>query len=100
MTGRGRRLAACLGLAALALTACGKKSPPVAPEQRAPQPVADLTAVVDESAIVLTWTPPNRRVDNTRQRDLTVMRVFRVEDRGAGEPNAALRGHGPIRGYG
>src|SRR5262249_1032858 len=99
MIGRGRRLAACLGLAALALTACGKKSPPVAPEQRAPQPVADLTAVVDESAIVLTWTPPNRRVDNTRQRDLTVMRVFRVEDSGAGEPKSAMLSDGRIAGY-
>ena len=53
MIGRGRRLAACLGLAALTFTACGKKSPPVAPEQRAPQAVADLTGNVDESAIVL-----------------------------------------------
>jgi len=99
MIGRGRRLAACLGLAALALTACGKKSPPIAPEQRAPQPVADLTGDVDESAIVLSWTPPNRRVDNTRQRDFTVMRIFRVEDGGAGEPKSAMLADGRIAGY-
>jgi len=99
MIGRGRRLAACLGLAALALTACGKKSPPVAPEQRAPQPVADLAGEVDESSIVLSWTPPNRRVDNTRQRDFTVMRIFRVEDSGAGEPKAAMLTDGRIAGY-
>jgi hypothetical protein len=99
MIGRGRRLAACLGLAALALTACGKKGPPVAPEQRAPQPVADLTGAVDEAAIVLTWTPPNRRVDNTRQRDFTVMRIFRVEDGGAGEPKSAMLTDGRIAGY-
>ena len=43
MIGRGRRLAACLGLAALVLAACGKKGPPVAPEMRAPLPIADLT---------------------------------------------------------
>jgi len=99
MTGPGRRLAACLGLAALTLTACGKKSPPVAPEQRAPQPVADLTGDVDESAIVLAWTPPTRRVDNTRQRDVTVMRIFRVEDSGAGEPKSAMLTDGRIAGY-
>jgi hypothetical protein len=99
MTGRGRRLAACLGLAALTFTACGKKSPPVAPEQRAPQPVADLTGEVDESAIVLSWTPPTRRVDNTRQRDVTVMRIFRVEDSGAGEPKSAMLTDGRIAGY-
>jgi len=99
MTWRGRRLAACLGLAALALTACGKKSPPVAPEQRAPQPATELTGHVDESAIVLSWIPPNRRVDNTRQRDFTVMRIFRVEDGGAGEPKSAMLTDGRIAGY-
>ncbi len=96
---RGRRLAACLGLAALALTACGKKAPPVPPEQRAPQQVADLTGHIDESSIVLSWTPPNRRVDNTRQQDPTVTRVFRVEDSGAGEPKSAMLVDGRIAGY-
>ena len=104
MTGRGRRLGACLPLAALALSAyavaaCGKKSPPVAPELRAPQPITDLSGVVDESAITLSWTPPNRRADNTRLRDFTLMRVFRAEDSGAGEPRAAMRVDGRIAGY-
>jgi len=99
MIGRGRRLAACLGLAALALAACGKKSPPVAPEQRAPQPASDLRGHVDESAILVSWIPPNRRVDNTRQRDFTVMRIFRVEDSGAGEPKSAMLTDGRIAGY-
>jgi hypothetical protein len=99
MIGRGRRLAACLGLAALALTACGKKSPPVAPEFRAPQPVADLAGAVDEAAVVLSWTPPNRRADNTRQRDATVMRIFRAEDGGTGQPKSAMLTDGRIAGY-
>ena len=99
MIGRGRRLAACLGLAALALTACGKKAPPVAPEQRAPQPVADLTAAVDEATIMVSWTPPNRRADNTRLRDFTSMRIFRADDSGAGEPKSAMLVDGRIAGY-
>jgi hypothetical protein len=99
MTERGRRLAACFGLAALALTACGKKGPPVAPEQRAPQPIADLTGSVYEDTIVLSWTPPLRRADNTRIRDFTMMRIFRVDDAGAGEPRSALLVDGKIGGY-
>ena len=99
MIGRARRLAACFGLAALALTACGKKAPPVAPEQRAPQPVADLTGSVHEETIVLSWTPPLRRSDNTRIRDFTTMRIFRVDDAGTGEPKAAMLTDGTIAGY-
>src|SRR5262249_10217094 len=99
MTGRGRRLAACFALAALALTACGKKAPPVAPEQRAPQPIADMTGAVYEDAIVVSWTPPLRRADNTRIRDFTLMRIFRVDDAGAGEPRSALLVDGKVGGY-
>lgn len=99
MTRRGRGLAPCLGLALLALAACGKKAPPVAPEVRAPQRVADLTGAVHESAIELSWTPPNRRVDNTRLRDLALTRIFRVEDGGSGEPKAAMLVDGRIAGY-
>jgi len=99
MTGRGRRLAACLALAALAIAACGKKAPPVAPEQRAPQPVADLAGAVEEAAIALSWTPPTRRSDNTRLRDFTLMRVFRAEDSGSGDARAAMLVDGRIAGY-
>lgn len=99
MIRRRRDLAACLGLAALVLAACGKKGPPVAPEVRAPQPVADLTGAVHAFAIELVWTPPNRRVDNTRLRDLAVTRIFRVEDGGGAEPKAAMLVDGQIAGY-
>ncbi len=99
MTRRGRGLAPCLGLAILALAACGKKAPPVAPEVRAPQRVADLTGAVHESAIELSWTPPVRRVDNTRLRDLALTRIFRVEDGGSGEPKTAMLVDGRIAGY-
>jgi fibronectin type 3 domain-containing protein len=99
MIGRVRRLAACFGLTALALAACGKKAPPVAPEQRAPQPIADLTGAVYEDRIVLSWTPPLRRADNTRIRDFTLMRIFRVDDAGAGEPKSAMLVDGKVGGY-
>jgi hypothetical protein len=99
MIGRGRRLAACLGLAAVALTACGKKGPPVAPEHRAPQAIADLAGTIHEESIVLSWTPPNRRDDNTRMRDFTLMRIFRVEDGGTGQPKSAMLADGQIAGY-
>src|SRR4029453_3792433 len=88
-----------LGPPARALTACGKKSPPVVPEHRAPQPVAELAAVVDEAAIRISWGPTNRRADNTRLRGFTVMRLFRVGDSGAGDPKSAMRVDGRIAGY-
>jgi len=99
MIRRGPGLAACLGLAVLALTACGKKASPVAPEMRAPQPVADLAGAVHDAAIELSWTPPTRRADNTRLRDLAPMRIFRIEDAGDGDPRSAMLAGGRIAGY-
>ena len=96
----GRGLVPCLGLALLALAACGRKGPPVAPEMRAPQRVLDLDAAVRETAVELSWTPPNRRVDRTPIRDLSVTtRIFRLEDSGAGEPKTAILAKGVIAGY-
>lgn len=94
-----RRALLPVALAALALAACGKKGPPVAPEQRLPAPVADLTAVVLESAVELTWTNPTRRADRSRLRDLTLVRVYRIEDDGRGEPKSAPRSDGGIAGW-
>jgi hypothetical protein len=81
------------------LGACGRKGPPVAPERRLPQPVADLRGLVREGAVELTWTAPRRRVDNTRLIDLGRARVFRAEDAGQGEPKPALLSHDRIAGY-
>lgn len=100
MSRGGRGLAPCLGLVVLALAACGRKGPPVAPELRAPQRIVDLEAVVREAAIELSWTPPSRRVDKTPIRDLSLTtRIFRVEDSGAGEPKTAILAKGVIAGY-
>jgi predicted small lipoprotein YifL len=84
-----RRLAA-LALAALALVACGRKGPPVAPERRVPAPVADLAGLVRPDAIELTWSVPGRRADGTPLRDAAAATVFRTEDEGRGEPRSAL----------
>ncbi len=86
-------------LAAVAATACGKVGPPVAPETRLPQPVTDLGAVVEDSGVVLTWTNPSRRVDNSVLRDLRAVRVYRSEDERRGEPRAALLRRGRIAGW-
>jgi predicted small lipoprotein YifL len=90
-------LAAALVLAALG--ACGRKGPPVAPERRVPQPVSDLTGVVREGGIELTWSVPRRRVDDTRLIDPARARVFRTDDTGQGEPRPALLSGERIAGY-
>ena len=86
-------------LVLIALGACGRKGPPVAPERRVPQPVSDLRGLVRDGGIELAWTTPRRRVDNTRLIDPDVARVFRTDDAGQGEPRAAMLSHDRIAGY-
>ena len=93
-----RRVASAL-IAAFALAACGRAGPPVAPQFRAPVPVSDLRGSVEDGAIVLTWTNPQRRTDNARVRDLTQARVYRTADAGFLEPKPALLTQGRIAGY-
>jgi hypothetical protein len=64
-----------------------------------PQPAADLSAVVVDRGIELRWTVPTRRADNARLRDLAVVRVFRTEDDGTGDPKPALVSGGRVAGY-
>ncbi len=94
-----RGAALVLLVAALALAACGRKGSPAAPERRLPAPVADLTAVVQEAAVELGWTAPTRRVDESALRDLTLFRVFRIEDDGRGEPRPAMLVDDRIAGW-
>ena len=100
----GRRRALPLAVAAaalvlIALPACGRKGAPVAPERRIPQPVSDLRGIVREGGIELSWSVPQRRVDNTRLIDPGVARVFRADDAGQGEPRAAMLKDDRIAGY-
>jgi hypothetical protein len=93
-----RRLA-LLGLIALALLACGKKGPPVAPERRIPATVSGLSATVEGRAIHLEWSNPSSRADGSRMKDLTALRVYRREEAGHGEPKPAMLSWGKVVGY-
>src|SRR2546430_12705502 len=93
------RLAAGVLLTTLSLAACGRKGPPAAPEARVPRAAGDLAVVVRASTIELSRTNPTRRVDGTPLRDLTLARVFRVDDAGGGEPKPAMQVDGRIAGY-
>lgn len=59
----------------------------------------DLSALVKEGAIELTWTNPTRRYDGSRVRDLVLARVYRSEDAGTGEPKPAIVSRGRVAGY-
>ena len=100
MTLPGRRALAlaAIGLA-LAIGACGRKSPPVAPERRVPMAVSDLEAVLRNGVVELAWTAPRRRVDNSKLIDPGVTRLFRAEDSGQGEPRPAMLVNDRIVGY-
>ena len=86
-------------IAVLALAACGKSAPPVAPDVKVPAAISDLRGVVEDGAVALTWTIPQRRADGARMRDLTELRVYRSEDEGVMPPKPALLVEGKIAGY-
>ena len=93
------RIVALVLTATLALAACGKSGPPVALEVRAPAIVGDLRGGVEDDAIALAWSNPQRRADGARLRDLTEVRVYRTEDEGVMPPKPALLVRGKIAGY-
>lgn len=98
MSRPGRRLAT-LALLGLALVACGKKGPPVAPELRLPVAPGGLQASIDENSILLTWTNPGRRFDGTPLKDLTEVKLYRREDGDGGPLKPAMLSAGQVVGY-
>jgi len=90
---------AALALLGLALTACGKKGPPVTPEQRLPTPPVGLQASVDESSILVTWTNPTTRFDGTPLKDLKAAKLYRREDSDGRPPKPAMLSAGRVVGY-
>jgi fibronectin type 3 domain-containing protein len=97
----GLRRAAGLAtvLAVVALCACGRRGPPLAPEVRMPQAVSDLAAIERGGGVELSWTAASRRIDNSRILEPGVARLYRADDAGTGEPRAAILAGGRVRGY-
>ena len=100
MTLSGRRALALAAVAlGLAIGACGRKGPPVAPEQRLPMAVIDLEGILRDGVVELAWSAPRRRVDNTRIVEPATTRLYRTEDSGQGEPRPAMLVDDRIVGY-
>jgi fibronectin type 3 domain-containing protein/predicted small lipoprotein YifL len=77
-----RRAVLAVLLVPLALAACGRKGPPVAPERRLPAAVADLSATVASEGVRLTWTLPRLRVDRSPVKELRRVEVYRRPETG------------------
>ncbi|MBI4011055.1 MAG: hypothetical protein HY359_02000 [Candidatus Rokubacteria bacterium] len=86
MTGRTRAALAVVLALPLALAACGKKGPAVAPERRLPAAVLDLSAAIVGEGVRLSWTLPRLRVDRSPLKDLRRVEVYRREETGQAEP--------------
>jgi hypothetical protein len=95
-----RALVSLALLAPLALAACGRRGPPVAPEQRLPAAVADLAATVVTDGVRLTWTLPGMRLDRSPVKDLTRAEVYRrlEEPSAAAAPRPAVVSFGGLFG--
>jgi fibronectin type 3 domain-containing protein len=93
-----KRLAALFGLITL-LVACGKEGPPVPPERRLPEVISDLMGAVEGNRIVLSWTSPSKRADQSRLRDLTTLRIYRREELADAPSKPALISWGQVVGY-
>lgn len=86
MTGRARTALALALLVPLALAACGRRGPPVAPERRVPAAVQDLSASVVGEGVRLSWTLPRIRVDRSPVKEIRRTEVYRRLETGEGEP--------------
>ena len=96
---RPRRGLVALVLLGLVLAACGKKGPPIAPENRLPVPPAGLGASIDESAIQVSWTNPGTRYDGTPLKDLIEVKLYRREDSDDAPLKPAMLSAGRVVGY-
>src|SRR5204862_262632 len=60
-------------------SACGKKGDPRAPELATPKVITNLSARVDQTGVVLTWSRPTEYVDGTALKDLAGFVIFRKD---------------------
>jgi len=86
-------------MALLALVGCGKKGNIVAPERRLPLPPGEMRASVEDRTIVVRWVNPRNRADNSRLRDLALMRLFRREEAPGAPPKPAMLSGDRVVGY-
>jgi fibronectin type 3 domain-containing protein len=84
----------------LALAACGKRGPPVAPEQRLPSPVQDLAATPSADGVRLAWSLPRIRMDRSQLKELKRVEVYRRLEEGAATeaPRPAVLSFGGLFG--
>ena len=99
LNGPARRCLAALALLGVALTGCGKKGPPVAPELRLPLAPSALRATIDEDAIVVSWSNPGSRADGTALKDLAAVTLYRREDSEGAPLKPAMLSSGRVVGY-
>lgn len=68
----------------LAITACGKKLPPIAPESVVPEPVKEIKAVSRDGKLFVRFSTPTKNVDGSKITDLAGFRIMRrvIDDKG------------------
>jgi uncharacterized protein len=64
-----------------------------------PLPPSAMTATIVPNAIVVEWTNPTRRVDQSRLGDLVVLRLYRHDDDGTGPSKPAILDGDRVVGY-
>jgi hypothetical protein len=98
--GRARAGLALALLLPLALAACGKRGPPVAPTLRLPAAVQDLQATIVDDGVELTWSLPRIRVDRSSVKEIRRTEVYRRRENGAPDqpPRPAILTFGGLFG--
>jgi predicted small lipoprotein YifL len=66
-------------LLGFSLVSCGIKTPPLPPEEFAPEKITDLQVFTKDKEVILKWLIPAKRVDDTKLLDLAGFEVYRKE---------------------
>jgi hypothetical protein len=69
-------------LAAILLTGCGVKSPPIPPERAVPERIVGLDATSQKNGVLLSWERPDETAGGGKLRDLGSFEVERAENSG------------------
>jgi hypothetical protein len=69
-------------LAAILLTGCGVKSPPIPPERAVPERIVGLDATSQKNGVLLSWERPDATAGGGKLRDLGSFEVERAENSG------------------